>query len=74
MSSGYVIGFAYGCPSLSNPILTSGLDLLLVVPDSTIPCFVTSQLVALCQLGFLIMFLLSLNVSFILSKSGVCVN
>ena len=32
----------------SNPILTSGLDLFPVVPDSTLPCFVNSQLVASC--------------------------
>ena len=38
----------------SDPTLTSGLDLLLVVPDSTLPLFVNSQLVASCQLGFLI--------------------
>ena len=37
----------------SNPVLTSGLDLFLVVPESTPPCFVNSQLVASCQLGFL---------------------
>ena len=42
----------------SNPVLTSGLDLFPVVPDSTLPRFVKSQLVASCQLGFLIMFLL----------------
>ena len=39
----------------SNPVLTSGLDLFPVVPDSTLPRFVKSQLVASCQLGFLIM-------------------
>ena len=42
----------------SNPDLTSDLDLFQVVPDSTLPRFVNSQLVASCQLGFLIMFLL----------------
>ena len=41
----------------SNPILTSGLDLFPVVPDSTLPRFVNSQLVASFQLGFLIIFL-----------------
>ena len=43
----------------SNPVPTSGLDLFPVVPDSTLPRFVNSSLVAACQLGFLIMFLLS---------------
>ena len=41
--------------SSSNPILDSGLDLFAVVPDSTLPCFVNSQLVTSFQLGFLIM-------------------
>ena len=58
----------------SNPVLTSGLDLFLVVPDSTLPRFVNSQLVASCQLGFLIMFLLTLNCFFHIVKSGVPVN
>ena len=40
----------------SNPVLTSGLDLFPVLPDSTPPHFVNSQLVASHQLGFLIMF------------------
>ena len=40
----------------SNPVLTFGKDLFPVVPDSTLPRFVNSQLVASCQLGFLIMF------------------
>ena len=55
----------------SNPILTSGLDLFPVVPDSTLPRLVNSQLVASCQLGFSI-FLLSLNniVSFRLLRVG----
>ena len=48
----------------SNPVLTSGQDLFPVVPDSTLPRFVNSQLFASCQLGFLIMFLLSLNCFF----------
>ena len=39
---------------VSNPILTSGLDLFPVVPDSTLPRFLNSQLVASCQLGFAI--------------------
>ena len=43
----------------SNPILTSGLDLFPVVPDSTLPCFVNSQLAASCHLD-----LLSLNCFF----------
>ena len=59
----------------SNPVLTSGLDLFPVVPDSTLPRFVNSQLVASCQLGFLIiMFLLTLNCFFYIVKSGVPVN
>ena len=37
----------------SNPVQTSGQDLYPVVPDSTLPRFVNSQLVASCQLGFL---------------------
>ena len=45
----------------SNPVLTSGLDLFPVVPNSTLPRFVNSQLVASRQLGFSVMFLLSLN-------------
>ena len=55
----------------SYPVLTSGLDLFPVVPDSTLPRFVNSQLVASCQLGFLMMFLLSLNCFFHIVKSGV---
>ena len=58
----------------SNPVLTAGLDLFPVVPDSTLPRFVNSQLVASCQLEFLIMFLLSLNCFFQIIKSGVPVN
>ena len=58
----------------TNPVLTSGLDLLLAVPDSTLPRFVNSQLVVSCQLGFFIMFLLSLNCFFQIIKSGVPVN
>ena len=54
----------------SDPTLTSGLDLLSVVPDSTLPHF-NSQLVVFCQLGFLIMFLLSLSCFFQIIKSGV---
>ena len=56
------------------PFLTSCLDLFPVVPDSTLPRFVNSQLVASCQLGFLIMFLLTLNCFFHIVKSGVPVN
>ena len=40
----------------SNSVITSGLDLFPVVPDSTLPCFVNSQLVASRQVGFLICF------------------
>ena len=58
----------------SNPVLTSGKDLFPVVPDSTLPRFVNSQLVASCQLGFLIMLLLTLNCFFYIVKSGVPVN
>ena len=58
----------------SNPVLTSGLDLFPVVPDSIPPRFVNSQLVASCHWGFLIMFLLSLNCYFHLVNSGVPVN
>ena len=41
----------------SNPVLTAGLDLFMVVPDLTLPRFLNSQLVASCHLGLLIMFL-----------------
>ena len=58
----------------SNPVLTSGKDFFPVVPDSTLPRFVNSQLVASCQLGFLIMFLLTLNCFFHIVKSGMPVN
>ena len=58
----------------SNPILTSGQGLFLVVLDSTLPGFVSSQLVASCQLGFLIIFLLSLSCFFQIIKSGVPVS
>ena len=40
----------------SNLVLTSAQYLFPVVVDSTLPCFVNSQLVASCQLEFLIMF------------------
>ena len=55
----------------SNPLLICQFP---VVPDSTLPRFVNSQLVASCQLGFLIVFLLSLNCFFEIIKSGVPVN
>ena len=58
----------------SNPILNSGLDLCPLVLDSSLPGFVNSQLVASCQLAFLIIFLLSLCFSFQIIKSGVPVN
>ena len=67
------LGFHAAAPG-SNPVLTSGYDLFPVVPDSTPPRFVNSQLVASCQLGFLIMFLLTLNCFFHIVKSGVPVN
>ena len=38
-SSGQGAGFACGCSAGSNPFLTSALDLLPVVPDSTLPRF-----------------------------------
>ena len=37
----------------SDLILTSGLDLLLVVPDSTLPLFVNSQTGCLLPVGIL---------------------
>ena len=55
-----VLGLHVVAPG-SNPDLTSGLDLFPVVPDTTPPHFVNRQLAASCQLGFSIMFLLSLN-------------
>ena len=57
--------------SRSNP---SSQELLPVVPDLTLPRFVNSQLVASCQLEFLIMFLLSLNSFFQIIERGVPVN
>ena len=45
------LGFHANSPG-SNSVLTSGIDLLPVVPESTPPPFVNSQLVAICQLGF----------------------
>ena len=63
------------CPGLHAvaPIPTSGLHLFLIVLDSTSPHFVNSKLVASCQLGFVIMFLLSLNCSVqIIKKRAVC--
>ena len=48
-------------PGANRPVLASGLDLSPVVPHLTLSCFVNSQLVASCQLGFSIMFLLSLK-------------
>ena len=58
----------------SNTVLTSGLDLFPFVPDSNLSRFINSQLVSSCQLGFLIMFLSSLNCFFQIIKSGVPVN
>ena len=55
----------------SNLALIAGLDLF---EDSILPGFVNGQLVATFQLGFLIMFLLSLNWFFQINKSGVPVN
>ena len=51
----------------SNSVLSSGLDLFRVVPDSTLPSLVNAS----CQLGFLIMFLLSF---FHIIKDGVPAN
>ena len=61
-------------PLVQNPVLTSGVDIFPVVWDSTLPRFVNSQVVASFQLGFLIMFLLSLNCFFQVIKSAVPVN
>ena len=49
----------------SNPVLTSGQDLFPVVLDSTlsVPLVKNSQLVASCQLVFLIMLTLKLFLS-----------
>ena len=58
----------------SNPVLTSGQDLYPVVADSTLPRFESSQLVASCNLGFLVIFPLNLNCFFLIIKSGVPVN
>lgn len=54
------LGFHAVTPG-SNPVLTSDQDLFPVALGSTLPHFVNSQLVASCQFGFLVMFLLSLN-------------
>ena len=51
-------------PPGSNPVVASGLDLFPVVPDSTLPHFVNSQLVTSLQLGF------NNHVSFKLLKVG----
>ena len=65
-----VLGLHVVAPG-SNPVLTSGQDLFLVVMDSTQPGFV--KLVASRQLGFVIMFLLSLNCFFgIIKKWCAC--
>ena len=59
----------------SNPVLTSGLDLFPVVPDSILPRFVNSQLpCCLLPVGVLIVLLLSLNwsLSELLLKWGAC--
>ena len=69
----WVLGW-HTVASGSNPVLTSGQGLFPVVPDSTLPRFVNSQLVASCHLGFLVMFPLSLNCLFLIIKSGVPVN
>ena len=58
----------------SNPVLTCGQDLIPVVLDSTLSVFVNSQLVAFCQLGILVMFLLSLNCTSQIVESGLPVN
>ena len=58
----------------SNPILTSGLALFRVITDSTQPLVVNNQLVTSCQLGFLIMFRLTLKCFFLIIKNGVPVN
>ena len=68
-----VLGLYAAAPG-SNPVLTSGLDLFPVVPDSTPSRFVNSQPPPSRQLGFLIMLLLSLNCYFHLVNSGVPVN
>ena len=62
-----VLGLHVVAPG-SNPVLTSGQDLFPIVPYSTLPPFVNSKLVASCQLGFFIMFLLSLNCFFQIIK------
>lgn len=55
------LGFHAVTPG-SSPVLTSDQDLfpIIIVLGSTLPHFVNSQLVASCQFGFLVMFLLSL--------------
>ena len=64
----------YAVASGSNPVLTFGQDFFPVVPDSTLPSFVNSPLVAFCHLGFSVMFPLSLNCFFQIIKRGVPVN
>ena len=55
----------------STPIPTCGQDLFPVVLDSTLPHFVKSQLVAPCELGLLIIFLISLSCFFqIIAPAG----
>ena len=58
----------------SNPVQACGLDLFPSCLGFNSTTFVNSQLVASCQLGFLIMFLLSFNCFFLIIKSEVPVN
>ena len=55
-----------------HPVLTSGQGLFPVVPDSTLSRFVNNQLVASCQLGFLISFRYFQIVSLRLLKWSTC--
>ena len=69
-----VLGLHVVAPGSNPVILTSGMNLFPVVRDSILPHLVKSQLVASFQLGFLSMFLFSLNCVFQIVKSGVPVN
>lgn len=57
-----------------NWLLVDPVQDLLQVSDSTLPCFVNNQPLASYELGFLNMFLLSVNCFFQIIKGGVPVN
>ena len=56
----------------SNPLPCYQMDLCLVVPDSTPPCFVNSQLVSLLPVGIFSKFLFDLQYCYLISVSTIC--